>query len=162
MQNNINLYVSWSSVQHWAYLYESPKALWFNKVNATNSGPILTGDTLQIAIHVFGPGMQAFLRSRGLNDWTVQWSSPPDATYNWTIWTDTAKTPGQPINVGDTVYFMSQYPSYAGNYLIQYVPQYPTYFTTGPSTVPYQFQIRTEDGATSAARAQLPPPPDAT
>jgi hypothetical protein len=161
MQSNVNLYLSWSSIQQWAYLYESPKALWFDKVGGPSSGPVLTGDTLQIAIHLaLNPGMTAFLRSRGLMDWTAQWSSPPDATYSWSIWKDANRTPGLTIDVTDTVYFMSQYPSYAGNYLIQYVPEYPTYLTTGPNTVPYQFQVRYEDGSTSAATSHRPPPPD--
>lgn len=45
----------------WAYLYETPKALWFDKVGGTNSGPVLTGDVLQVVIHCAQPGGPARL-----------------------------------------------------------------------------------------------------
>lgn len=160
MLQNVNLYLSWSSaVQSWAYLYDAPKALWFNKVSGTNSGPILTGDLLTIALHI-GVGTN-YLRARGTIDWTAQWNSPPDSTtFNWQLWTDTQHTSGQPITLGQTIWLTNQ--SYAGNYLIQYLPSYPDYLTAGPPTVPCQFQIRTEDGGLvydrGDARRSLPPP----
>lgn len=161
MLQNVNLYLSWSNVvQTWGYLNDPPKALWFDKVNGTNSGPILTGDLLQLALHI-GLGTN-YLRARGTTDWTAQWSSPPDtSSYNWYIWTDTAHTPGLPITLGQTVWFTNQ--NYAGSYLIQYLPNYPDYLTAGPATVPCQFQIRTENGALTYDEQDLrqsPPPPD--
>lgn len=63
---------------------------------------------------------------------------------------------GQPINLNDTVYFESQ--AYPGNDLIQYLPNYPTYLSTGPTTVPYQFQILDQDGRSTPRVAQPPPP----
>ncbi len=164
MLQNVNLYLYWKSARYWAYLYDSPKAMWFDKVNGENSGPILTGDTLQVIIHIFVPGRYGYLTARGLNDWTVEWTAgPPDSSQSWSIWTDTAMTPGLPITLGQTVYLTSQDPSYAGNFLIQYLPQYPDYLTLGPPTVPCQFQIRTESGGLTADESDIkpsPPPPD--
>ncbi|GLQ90779.1 hypothetical protein [Dyella flagellata] len=147
MQQGVNLYLSWKvPLVYWAYLYDSPKDLWFMKVNGTNSGPVMTGDVLQIACHLAVAGRVAFLQSRGLNDWTVEWASATQSTVmQWQIWTDADRTPGLPINVDDTVYFTNV--GYDNNLLIQYLPQYPDYLTTGPGTVPCQFQIQPEGGS---------------
>lgn len=166
LQQNVDQYLSWTNIiQDWAYLYSSPKALWFVKVNGPNSGPVLTGDILQIEAHIgVGSGLTSFLRSRGLNDWTANWSGPPDSACNWALWTDDAKTSGLPIVLGQTVYIENQDPSYIGNYLIQYLPQYPDYLTVGPNTVPFQFQVRNEDGSVTLDRSDIkraPLPPDA-
>ncbi|WP_333680618.1 hypothetical protein [Dyella sp.] len=158
MQQGVNQYLSWKSILFWAYLYDSPKDLWFIKVNGANSGPVMTGDVLQIACHLFIPGRIALLQSRGLNDWTAQWASVSSSTVmQWQIWKDADKTPGQSINVDDTVYFTNV--GYDNNVLIQYLPQYPDYLTTGPGTVPCQFQIQPEGGS-QLARSEGAVPKD--
>jgi hypothetical protein len=166
MLQNVNLYLSWSNIANfWAYLYDSPKSLWFVKVGGENSGPVLTGDTLQVVINVGqSGGLKGYLYCRGLNDWTVAWNSSTSSTAaTWSIWTDEAMTPGLPIALGQTVYLTNRDPSYAGNFLIQYLPQYPDYLTVGPATVPCQFQILADDSALSADEPNArrsPPPPD--
>lgn len=83
MQSGINLYLSWSSLKYWAYLYETPKALWFDRTSGTNSGQVQTGDSLRIVCHLFGPGLDAYLQSNGLNE-TAQWTQVSSAC-NWRI-----------------------------------------------------------------------------
>jgi hypothetical protein len=75
----------------------------------------------------------------------------------WQIWKDANKTPGLSIDVDDTVYFTNV--GYSNNTLIQYLPQYPDYLTTGPATVPYQFQIQPEGGS-QLARSEGAVPKD--
>lgn len=158
MQQGVNQYLSWKSLAFWAYLYDSPKDLWFIKVNGDNSGPVMTGDVLLIACHLMVPGMVAYLQSRGLNDWTVQWASGPTSkVMQWQIWKDANQTPGLAIDVDDSVYFTNV--GYSNNVLIQYLPQYPDYLTTGPATVPYQFQIQPEGGS-QLARSESAVPKD--
>jgi hypothetical protein len=157
MQSNVNLYLSWSSLYYYAYLYDVPKALWFDRASGSNSGQVQTGDVLQITCHLVTPGMKLSLSSYGL-DKKAEWAQL-DASCNWTIWKGTGQEKGQPINLNDSVYFVSQ--AYPNNALIQFLPSYPSYLSTGPTTVPYQFQILDEDGS-STLRVRRPAPPDAT
>jgi hypothetical protein len=147
----VNAYVNWKygPIFLWAYLYQGSKSMWFNRAAGANaiadaSAPVLTGEVLWIEIKY--AAINRNLWARGLNDWTVAWDSGSGS--KWSLWIVGNSNSGVPISLGDQIYIRCEDPSYQGNYLIQYLPDYPTYLTVGPaSSKPRTFQIQSDDAA---------------
>jgi hypothetical protein len=143
ISNNTNLWLSWSKVFNpYAYLYSSPKAMWFENVNGPNSGSMVTGDVVKIRERISG-GDFTMICNGGAGQYVRFIGGDPNGqTFGWQLWADQNKTPGQAISLGQTLY-VTNASWQSNNFLTQYSGE-PQYLTIGGNAL--TFQIRSEGG----------------
>jgi hypothetical protein len=111
--SNLGLYLSFHTASHYAILDSSPEGIWFEaNGNGETGQPISTGSILFAGVEILA--FDHWLYWSGSGD--VYWTGDPNAYFEVLLFTDQNQAFGNPINVGDPIYFF--FPAF-GVYLSQ-------------------------------------------
>ncbi len=118
-----------------AITYPTAKDLWFSAVGGTDSGAIVTGDTVYIKI---AKVVHLYLGTLGPAEVASYWTGfgvLADTSYEWALYVDQELTPNQPILVGQSPVYIASV-AYPNNFLIPG----PQYVTIGSTPMPWAIQ----------------------
>jgi len=118
-----------------AITYPTAKDLWFSAVTGSDSGAIVTGDTVYIKI---AKVVHLYLGTAGPTEVSAYWTGfgvLSDTSYEWALYVDQKLTPNQPIVVGQSPVYIASL-AYPNNFLIPG----PQYVSIGSSPAPWAIQ----------------------